>query len=169
MVGETSLPRRLWPLVALFAAIFVSSSTVVTPKQFVHSVVAYSPVPLTEAGFGRFWHDWWWLFVKGWHATEFGIVYLALRYALGSRRWVWALAVTAILAASDEIHQLWVPARGGHVSDWLIDLIGIGMAFAFFDLRAFSPRWSTRTRMGVRLGLAIASVFLTRALALHPF
>lgn len=166
---EHRLLHRFWPLGLLVLAIFISSSTVVTPKQFIAAVVAYSPFPVTERGFRQFWFDGWWLFVKGWHATEFGIVYLALRHAMGAKRFKGAALIASLVAASDEIHQRWVPARGGHASDWLIDLVGIAMAIAFFDLRTLTPAWHAGARFAFRAVLAILAVILVRRLALYPF
>ena len=131
--------------------------------------MAYSPFALTEAGFSQFWFDWWWLFVKGWHAAEFGIVYLAIRHAMDSRRPGLAFLMTAALAAGDEIHQLWVPLRGGHVSDWLIDILGVTLCGAFLDLKRITPSWPPFARLAFRAALGAASILLIRLLALHPF
>ena len=163
--GKKSLIGRLWPLLLFVAAIFVSSSTVITPKQFVHAVSRYSPIKLSEQEFSQFWSAWWWLFVKGWHFTQFGIVFLALRYVLGGKR-VWlAIIISCLLAASDEIHQLSVPGRGGHVSDWLIDVLGIAVVWAFVHFKA-AP---SKIKWPLYLALVVASLFIVRLLALNPF
>ena len=47
--------KRLWPLGLLMAAIFISSSTVITSKQFVKGITDYSPIRVTEAQFSEFW------------------------------------------------------------------------------------------------------------------
>ena len=129
----TNWKSRFWPLGLLLIGIFVSSSTVVTSKQFVKGIADYSPVRVTEAQFSIFWNEWWWMFVKGWHATEYVLVFLALRHALGRDRTRLAVLATAFFAASDEIHQIWVPRRGGRISDWLIDLLGVSFCVAWSE------------------------------------
>lgn len=160
--------QRYWPLACLLLAIFASSSTVISSKAFVHTVSRVSPWQLTEEGFGIFWENWWWLFVKGWHATEFAIVFLALRHALQPRLpWI-AASLTAAFAASDEIHQLWVPRRGGHVSDWLIDMLGVAMAFLL--LWAVTKKHSHLTlRLGASSIALVVFLLALHYLALNPF
>ena len=45
--GNKRLISRLWPLLLFVVAIFLSSSTVITPKQFVQAVSRYSPIKLS--------------------------------------------------------------------------------------------------------------------------
>lgn len=129
MEKTQDLLKRFWPLLLLFLAIFVSSSTVISSRQWVQMVAQFWPGGMTEESFGAFWRQWWWLFVKGWHATEFGLLFLVARHCLKPKpEWLAAL-IAASLAAGDEIHQLWVPSRGGLVSDWVIDCLGILFAW----------------------------------------
>lgn len=68
------------------------------------------------------WKKGWWLPVKGWHATEFAILYALLRRAgwdKGS-----ALVLVSLGAALDEYHQTFVPGRTGTPRDVLIDVGG---------------------------------------------
>lgn len=67
---------------------------------------------------------------KGAHMTEFAIMSILLFIWLGLwemtlfRRGTMAFVITAVYAASDEFHQLFVPGRSGRVSDVLIDSSG---------------------------------------------
>jgi len=72
------------------------------------------------------------------HLTEYSIMALLLWRALRkpvkndsrpwSRRLAWTVvALVVIYAASDEIHQSYVPNREGRVSDVLIDTLGAAM------------------------------------------
>lgn len=159
--------KRFWPLLFLFLAICVSSSTVISSRQWVQTITSVWPGGMTEESFGAFWHLWWWLFVKGWHATEFGLLFLAARHALRSRpEWIPAL-IAASFAAGDEIHQLWVPRRGGLISDWCIDCLGILFAWRI------SVRVSEKKQGGVspwwEVLWLVPIIPLIEQLALHPF
>ena len=81
-----------------------------------------------------FWEGWWWLFVKGYHAMESAILFLFVRLWLRSagvaRFALWAFVGSVAYAASDEFHQTFVPGRGGHVTDVLIDSGGVLFALA---------------------------------------
>ena len=78
------------------------------------------------------------------HLAEYAILALLVWRALrkprkeDARPWLWseaglALAVTAVYAASDEFHQLFVAFRQASVWDVLLDTIGgtIGLAFGW--------------------------------------
>jgi VanZ family protein len=66
------------------------------------------------------------------HLTEYFVfAVLLLRAFLGGRptHWnrrpvLWTLALVLVYAFSDELHQLWVPSRGAHLSDSLLDFFG---------------------------------------------
>ena len=60
--------------------------------------------------------------------TEFAILTFLLIRWLKNRLISVPISLAALYAASDEIHQLWVPERGGRVTDWLIDMIGVILA-----------------------------------------
>jgi VanZ family protein len=47
---------------------------------------------------------------------------------------VLAIVVTMLYAASDEVHQLWVPGRDSSVFDWSADAIGGTAGAAFFAI-----------------------------------
>jgi VanZ family protein len=72
------------------------------------------------------------------HVTEYAIlavlVWIALPRAKGSQqpRWDWrvarlALVISALYAATDELHQLFVPTRQGSVWDVLLDTCGAAL------------------------------------------
>ncbi len=42
--------------------------------------------------------------------------------------------VCALYAASDELHQVFIPGRAGQWSDYLIDMIGVVVAIIFYQL-----------------------------------
>lgn len=81
------------------------------------------------------------------HLAEFGVLALLLWRALrkpsrgDDRPWQWskaglALALTALYAATDELHQLCVPSRQGSIWDVLLD--SLGGAIALLGLWAVS-------------------------------
>lgn len=157
----------LWLLLsgAFVMIIWLSSSTVVTTDDLANMVTAVLPVERGQ--FLVFWRQVWWLFVKGWHATEFGLLYwlvflLARRV---SHRGFFAGLVSVTLAFLDEIHQVSIPARGGRLSDVLIDAIGITLAAYFLSRNEKSapiPWWG-------RLTGAATVLALIWALAMFPF
>jgi VanZ family protein len=76
---------------------------------------------------------------KGAHLTEYAVLTLLLWRALrkprrgDARPWHWseaglALGLTALYAASDELHQIFVPSRQGSIWDVLLDTAGGALA-----------------------------------------
>lgn len=74
-------------------------------------------------------------FRKGCHMVEYAILAVLAWRAIRQpqrndpRPWKWseaglALAIALLYAASDELHQSFVPSRTGQVSDVLVDVIG---------------------------------------------
>ncbi|MEW5884060.1 MAG: VanZ family protein [Armatimonadota bacterium] len=123
-----------WMLGIWAIVVVLTSSTVVTSKQFVR-LAAQGPLQVSEREFDSFWRKWWWLFVKGYHVLEFFLftlllgLFLHLQRGLTVRRsLVWAAIGGIAFAASDEWHQTFVPGRGGLVGDVLIDLVGVALA-----------------------------------------
>lgn len=72
------------------------------------------------------WKRFWWLPVKGWHATEFAILYALFRKAGWDK--ATALAAVAFAASLDEYHQTFVEGRTGTARDVLIDVGGAATA-----------------------------------------
>jgi len=63
------------------------------------------------------------------HAVEFSLFFVLSWKALsGRRRIAFALVLTALYAATDEVHQLFVATRTASLTDWLADLGGAGAA-----------------------------------------
>ena len=119
----------LWP--CLWAlSIFATSSGVVTIGRLSHAVATATDGHVAESQFRIGWEAIWWIVVKGWHAAEFAILYLLCRRARPNRPWP-PIAIAALLAISDELHQLFVPYRGCRASDVCIDWLGIVTAWAF--------------------------------------
>eukprot|EP01056_Protomagalhaensia_sp_Gyna25_P002040 Protomagalhaensia_sp_Gyna_25__2039@NODE_2098_length_1294_cov_63_320319_g1735_i0_p1_GENE_NODE_2098_length_1294_cov_63_320319_g1735_i0NODE_2098_length_1294_cov_63_320319_g1735_i0_p1_ORF_typecomplete_len175_score5_88VanZ/PF04892_12/1_1e17_NODE_2098_length_1294_cov_63_320319_g1735_i07241248 len=78
---------------------------------------------------------------KAAHCLEFAVLYTLILYALNaapcSQFLLWtrhnhAFLITLLYAASDELHQAFVPTRSGRIQDVLIDALGIATAYAFF-------------------------------------
>jgi VanZ family protein len=94
----------------------------------VKSVGHKLPIENATVRFDSFWERYWWLFVKGWHATEYAILFLLLQMALSDRRTLPRFGISLLVclayAASDEYHQTFVPGRGGNVFDVTIDMGG---------------------------------------------
>lgn len=88
---------------------------------------------------------------KGAHMAEYALLalllYLHLRYyPLGKKRMaLLALGITAGYAATDELHQLFVPGRAGRLSDVCIDSLGgvLGIFFGIIFLHV-SNKWKNR-------------------------
>ncbi len=158
---------KSWWVPALWVAfIFATSSGVVTVRQLSGAVAKVSgPVHVSQSGFEEVWKAVWWIFVKGWHATEFAILAWLLLRALATKPN--ALRNSAIAAGAyalfDELHQVYVAGRGGRMSDVLIDWIGIGVYLLFWHSRA------TKTQKLLLLALAVASIFLLSIFPMPTF
>ena len=100
----------------LIARIFVSDFDVKTPEEQ-KVVLTRLSYPIRKCG----------------HMTEYailGFLVYAMFYAYGfkgRRRFLLAVILAVLYAASDEIHQVFVPGRTGRFTDVLIDSIGILM------------------------------------------
>ena len=139
------------------AFIFATSNGVVTTRQLSGAVAKVSgPVHVSQSGFEEVWKAVWWIFVKGWHATEFAILTWLLLRALKANPG--ALKNSAIAAGAyalfDELHQVYVAGRGGRMSDVLIDWIGIGVFVLVWHCT-----WS-RSRKALVFALAIVTIYL---------
>ncbi len=91
---------------------------------------------------------------KAAHMAEFAVLAVLACAFLSSfekvGRWCYlsAAVFTALYAATDEIHQLFVPGRAGKITDVCIDTIGavIGL-FLLFLCRLVYRRWQLKTRL----------------------
>jgi VanZ family protein len=105
MAIAVSRSPRLWlPVVAWAALIFALSS-----------------IPSLNTGLGT----WDLVLRKLAHAAEFAMLGALLERWL--RRWPLALVAGSLYAATDELHQLFVPGRAGAVTDWAIDTAGVAI------------------------------------------
>ncbi len=77
---------------------------------------------------------------KAAHMAEYGVLSVLLYIWIGQwemgffRRGGTAFFATAVYAATDEIHQLFVPGRAGRFSDVMIDSLGALLAVIVFAL-----------------------------------
>ena len=113
-----SVALRLWAPVVLWAAV----------------IFALSSISDLGTGLGT----WDLVFRKLAHAAEFAVLGALLLRALAVERA--ALALGIAYAASDELHQHFVPGRRGSPVDVLIDAVGVAIGVALFR------------RLGRRLG-----------------
>ncbi|MBM4458847.1 MAG: VanZ family protein [Chloroflexi bacterium] len=85
----------------------------------------------------------------GGHLTVYGVLAVLLWWALrgaGVRRsTAWALALTALYGASDELHQSFVPGRTMTAVDLAFDVVGAGLGL-------LAARWVCSLRGGLRPG-----------------
>lgn len=77
---------------------------------------------------------------KAAHMTEFGLLFLLWRRALGERALPAAL-ISIAYAATDEYHQTLVTGRHGAPVDVLIDATGVALAYVLLSRRG-RPRAS---------------------------
>lgn len=123
------LPVLLW-LALIFSASADPHSSERTSRffePFMHWLFPQMPLARIE-GFH-------YAFRKCGHLTEFAILALLLWRAIHQpqkkqpRPWLWpeaglALALVFLYAASDELHQVFIPGRTGQISDVAVDVSG---------------------------------------------
>jgi VanZ family protein len=86
------------------------------------------------------------LFFKTLHVLEYAMLYLlsfrAVKYTSREKprtRWfILAFIITLVYAASDEIHQTFVPTREGHPRDVIID--AVGATIAWISIKRLYPK-----------------------------
>ncbi len=89
-------------------------------------------------------------FRKCCHMTEFAALAVLAWWAIrqpqrnDKRQWRWdeaglALGITLLYAASDELHQVFIPSRTGQISDVVVDVIGgaIGLTLLWLAGKKF--------------------------------
>lgn len=85
----------------------------------------------------------WWSDLLSWlaHFSEYAILACLLWFAarstpgLSRRAATIAFVVVALYALSDEVHQSFVPGRMPDIRDWLVDLVGAGLALVVLTRR----------------------------------
>lgn len=137
---------RYWLPVLIWMALVFSASA--DTQSYQHSSRLFEPLlrwlfpGLSPTAVATLHHA----FRKTCHLTEYAILawlfWRAIRKPVKNdpRPWLWseaglALAVVFIYAASDELHQAFVPTRTPHVSDVLIDTCGGAFALLLLWLR----------------------------------
>lgn len=70
------------------------------------------------------------LFFKTLHIIEYAVLYFLL-FRSFKKRFFYAFLFSLLYAATDEIHQMFVPTREGKIRDVLIDAIGIGVMYIY--------------------------------------
>ena len=74
------------------------------------------------------------------HLTEYAVLY-ALFLRATEKNWVLSFVLTMIYAASDEIHQSYVPGRTAAVYDLAFDFSGASIsAYIIWKLRQIHPK-----------------------------
>lgn len=112
--------RQLAPIL-WYAMIFASSCKTVNGEMIDEQIRKRAPGRRGEK-LSALWGKAWWIPVKGWHATEFAILYALFRYS--GRTKAEALALVSVGAALDEYHQTFVKGRTGTPRDVVIDVGG---------------------------------------------
>ena len=90
-----------------------------------------------------------WAIRKMAHMTEYGILFFLWMLPLGKiskGKWL-ALSVSVIFAASDEIHQSFIPGRVASVFDVAFDSLGSGIALAISLFWSFIFERNRNSRM----------------------
>jgi VanZ family protein len=121
--------RRWLPVAIWLAVIFVASTTLFTPE---HTSAAIDPIlrALFPRAIPREIDRLHLAVRKAGHVVEYAILAILLARATLAvtpiRPWwfVVSLSLLALVAASDEFHQLFVPGREGSIKDVLLDIAG---------------------------------------------
>jgi VanZ family protein len=140
------------PLLFWMAVIFTASSDAESSH---HSSIYFEPLlrwlfpQMSQTRIEELHYD----FRKCCHMTEFAILAVLAWRAIRQpqrqdvRPWNWAeaglsLAIVFLYAASDELHQVFVPSRTGQISDVVVDVTGgtIGLALLWLAGKKFK-RW----------------------------
>ena len=151
--------------VVWIAAISLSSSGVITIQQLSRTVSSTSSGAIHQTDFEQIWKVVWWIFVKGWHAAEFGILYFLVRKTL-KFHFAWSIFLCVVFAFLDEFHQVFVPFRGGRLSDVLIDFIGILLCH---NLLAIKEKRDDRRNLWIEVTKWFVAVVLIFLLSIYPF
>lgn len=127
------------PAVLLMIGIFYFSSQPAKVSGNLSGGIAYRLVSLAESVSGQDWGEEQKLALsrqidfpvrKLAHLTEYALLGLALAY--WRRIYVFVQLLGSFYAASDELHQLFVPGRAGRIGDVLIDSLGVLIGWGVF-------------------------------------
>ena len=136
--------RAVWPLLLWMAFVFFMSTEIGAASntgRVLVPILRWLNPAITDEAIERIHF----IVRKCAHVTEYAVLALLVLRALRiwrdrpAGRWSWslafaALAISAAYAATDEIHQLWVPDRTPSLHDVMIDSAGaaIGLSLAFW-------------------------------------
>jgi VanZ family protein len=137
------------PLLGWMCVIFTASSDTQSAR---HSSIYFEPLvhwlfpSMSQAHIEELHYA----FRKGCHMMEFAILAVLAWRAIRQptrkdlRPWRWneaglALALVFLYAASDELHQVFIPSRTGQISDVVVDVIGgiIGLTLLWLAGKKF--------------------------------
>ena len=110
------------------------------PLALMALIFALSAQPDLNSGLG----SWDTVLRKLAHMAEFGLLWWLWWRALGFGHPGPSIAIALAYAASDELHQTFVPGRVGSPVDWAIDAAGVGLAGALVVARAKASRARSR-------------------------
>lgn len=90
------------------------------------------------------------------HILEFAALGFSLRLHLGAlrrhrpirRAWLWSWVIGTVYAATDELHQFFVPGRGPRFYDVGIDCLGVILGVLFLLLCKWLSERRTRKKTG---------------------
>ena len=103
--------------------IFFTSCFYISGVQWVQFVQRLLPFPAWRSSFEAFWNSYSLYVVKGWHVTEYAILFLFVSGVLKNRiaparsARLYAWGICLLFAMSDEWHQTFVPPRDGCLRD----------------------------------------------------
>ena len=87
------------------------------------------------------------IFRKSVHLSAFGLLAVLFYYGIG-KKFLIAWIVTTVYAATDELHQVFLPDRTGAVTDVFIDSIGAILALCIIKLLEIFIRKRSSERRG---------------------
>lgn len=127
------------PAILLMIGIFYFSNQPAKVSGNLSGGIAYRIVSLAESVSGQDWGEEQKLALsrqidfpvrKLAHLTEYALLGLALAY--WRRSYAFVQLIGSLYAASDELHQLFVPGRAGRIGDVLIDSLGVLLGWGIF-------------------------------------
>lgn len=113
--------KHIWIVITILycAAIFITtaspSMTGNSTKSFIAEILKLTPEQAATLNF---------LFRKSVHLCAFGVLALLIYQCFDREKYVWPWILTIVYAATDELHQAFIPSRTGSIIDVGIDSLG---------------------------------------------